>query len=164
MSYPQTPAPSGATAMCAGVLAALGSLAHLLSAAGSFIVALIPPRVYCDRQPCPQPAYLPHLAVAGGIGIVLLSVGCLLAAGAFGLFRRRHKGQTRVQEGCVLALVSHLVGLAVVAILISTREITDSDAVDFSITVAIALLFPLVTLALASSPSTKRWLDHTPAR
>lgn len=155
---PQTPAPSGITTICAALLAALGSLAHLLGAACFFVIALIPPRVNCDAPPCPQPAYPPYLAVTAGIGILLLSIGGLLGVGASRLFRRRPEGRRLVLLGCALVLVSHLIGLAIVAILINTGDITDSDAVDFSVTAAIALVFPIVTLMLTLAPATARWL------
>ncbi|MFI6867706.1 hypothetical protein [Nocardia sp. NPDC050406] len=155
----KTRAPSGVTAICAAVLAALGSLAHLLGAACGFVLALMPPRVDCAVSPCPQPAYLPYLAVTAGVGSLLLGVGWLLGAGARGLFRRRPEGRRKVLIGSTLVIVGHLIGLAVVAILIGNGTITDSDAVDFSVTVAIALVFPLLTLALAGAPTTARWLS-----
>lgn len=173
MSYPQYPggynpypaystgssAPSGATAITAGVLAAVGAVAELfgggLSLAFGFIGSSL--EEYDTTGLFSQSWYQTWALVSGALGLV---IAVLLGVGAVAMFSRKSFGRVLVVVGCAATIAT---GVAGTVLFHSLATSSDSlSAISGGIGGLLGLIFPVATAVLALLPATSRWLAHTP--
>lgn len=173
MSYPQYPggynpypayspgnqAPSGATAITAGVLAAVGTVGELfgggLSLAFGFIGSSL--EEYDTTGLFSQSWYQTWAIVSGALGLVIAVV---LGVGAVALFSRKSFGRVLIVVGCVATVVTGIVGSVLFHSLASSSD--SLSAISGGVGGLLGLIFPVATAVLALLPATSRWLAHTP--
>ncbi|WP_157110171.1 hypothetical protein [Nocardia anaemiae] len=165
MSYPQyqpypsvpAPAPSGGTAITAGVLASVGSAGQLLG--GGLNIVLGATDLARDLAEYDSTGLFVHswfktyLLVTGSIAVVS---AFLLGVGAVMMFTRRPLGRVLVVAGCAVVVVAGIAGYAV------TARYTTSGASAAEIGGLFGLIFPIATAVLTLVPPTRRWLDYRP--
>ncbi|WP_433660913.1 hypothetical protein ACQPW1_01095 [Nocardia sp. CA-128927] len=173
MGYPQYPggynpypayatgmsAPSGATAITAGVLACVGSVGELFGGGISLAFGLIGWELddYDTTGLLSEDWFQTWAIVSGAIALVAAIV---LAVGAVAMFSRKTFGRLLVVVGCVAVIVSDGVGFALTR---SHDSSSDSyGALTGGVGGLLGLIFPVATAILALLPMTSRWLAHTP--
>ena len=138
------PAPSGVTAIIAGVLAGLGGLANVVGG----VLAAIGLSVMIGDSPYGTDAW------TGLIASVMLNIvaGVVLSIGTVLLFLRKTAGRWLVTVGCAVSIVSSMIALAMPT---TVAEYTISGrGADM-----VGLLFPIATLVLLWLPATSAWLS-----
>ncbi|MGW4845041.1 hypothetical protein [Nocardia brasiliensis] len=156
------PAPSGATAITAGVLACVGAVGQLLGGAVNLVFGIIDIGhelgEYDSTGLLGQSWYRTFALTTG---VVAMVTAVPLGVGAIGLLRRKQFGRMLVVVGCVAVIVLGIVSFALVQ---SAGGSWDSSlGVSTGISGLVGLLFPVGTAVLALVPATTRWLAHTPA-
>ncbi|WP_052281234.1 hypothetical protein [Nocardia vulneris] len=156
------PAPSGATAITAGVLACVGAVGQLLGGAVNLVFGIVDighELGEYDATGLLGQSWYRTFALTSGAAALLTAV--LLGVGAIGLLRRKQFGRMLVVVGCAAVIVLGIVSFALVQ---SAGGSWDSSlGVSTGISGLVGLLFPVGTAALALVPATTRWLAHTPA-
>ncbi|MCW4354209.1 hypothetical protein ONR57_12955 [Hoyosella sp. YIM 151337] len=165
------PQPSGATAIAAAVLALLGGCAAVLGIAafvlmiveGGFDRAFLLAGVTLSELGWWGP-YLAASQLANAVTAVLL------ISGAVALLKKKRSGQTWIVIGCLLVIVAQIAAMAATAALLGSVSAILDPAIEFGplvqnamvstgIFTIVTLLFPILTLVLAASPSTTRWCE-----
>ncbi|MFF0147689.1 hypothetical protein ATK36_4551 [Amycolatopsis sulphurea] len=138
------PRPNGATAIIAGVLAAVGGAAALFGAIGGAVL----------------------LGHRGGLGygllalIVNLALAVLLIFGATTLFLHKPAGRLCVIAGCGLAIAYSITSAVLVSAGVSSLR-GGSELIGFGIAGAlVALIPPVATLVLALVKPTVDWVSQ----
>ncbi|WP_433758073.1 hypothetical protein [Nocardia sp. CA-135398] len=169
MSYPQyepypsvpAPAPSGGTAITAGVLASVGSAGQLLG--GGFNIVLGATDLardlaeYDSTGLFAQSWFKTYLLVSGSIAVI---TAFLLGVGAVMMFTRRPLGRVLVVAGCAVVIVAGIAGYAVTAHY--TTSGGSAAEIGGGIGGLFGLIFPIATAVLALVPPTRRWLHYRP--
>ncbi|MFI5778549.1 hypothetical protein [Nocardia sp. NPDC051570] len=161
--YPRAwqPAPSGGTAIAAGVLAAVGAVGELLG--GLFDVVLGATGFARDLDTggvslLSRSWYGPYIVV---VGVLSMAIGVVLTWGAIALFRRGSGGRPLIAIGAGLAIAIALVG-AVVSIADDALD-SGPGAVGGVAGILVGMAFPIATMVLVLTPATARWLAFAPA-
>jgi hypothetical protein len=154
---------SGATALTAAVLSALGGL----------VIFLVTVRALSTMaSSVPQMGMSPSVVLAGAYFLVQLAIAITLMVGGGLLMRRKPHGRIIVATGCVASIVLHLGFL--ILVFLATYALTQSmgpgaassyAGMDFTrdvVTSWLNLVFAIVTAALALAPSTRRWVSSRP--
>lgn len=138
------PRPNGATAIIAGVLAAVGGAVALFGAIGGAVL----------------------LGHRGGLGygllalIVNLALAVLLIFGATTLFLHKPAGRLCVIAGCGLAIAYSITSAVLVSVGVSSLR-GGSELIGFGIAGAlVALIPPVATLVLALVKPTVDWVSQ----
>ncbi|MFI7003976.1 hypothetical protein [Nocardia sp. NPDC050175] len=173
MSYPQYPggynpypayspgmsAPSGATAITAGVLACVGAVAELFGGGVSLVFGIIGAQLgeYDTTGLFSEGWFQTWAIVSGAIGLV---AAVLLGVGAVAMFTRKSFGRVLIVVGCVAAIAVGITG----TVLVHSSDTTSDSLSSLSGGVGglLGLIFPVATAVLALLPMTSRWLAHTP--
>ncbi|MFD0362110.1 hypothetical protein ACFQZZ_11730 [Nocardia sp. GCM10030253] len=170
MNYPQypggydpypsiQPAPNGATAIIAGVLAILGSLANLVSGGLDLVIGISDfGRDYADYDSTGllgKSWFTTYFVI---IGVLALVVAVLLGVGGVMMFLRKAVGRFVVVAGCVLVVVAGIAGFVI--LLEITGSTTGSSILTSGISSGIGLIFPVITATLALLPATAKWLNY----
>lgn len=173
MNYPQYPggynpypgystgmsAPSGGTAITAGVLACVGAVGQLLGGGISLAFGLIGWQLdEYDTTGLFSEDWFQTWAIASGA--ISLVVAIVLGVGAIGMFSRKSFGRLLVVVGCAAVIVAEIVGFAIVRSFDGTDSL--SGTLSGGTSGLFGLIFPAVTAVLALLPMTSRWLAHTP--
>lgn len=135
------------TAMSAGVLALLGSLAMGLGSFDSLMESANTKPYEPERK-----GMLDALVCVFGLSAVLLFFGGVL------LLIQLPIGRGLVVAGCVVAVAAHALGVALV--LNPAEPIVESFWPRTFVLLVILLAFPLATMWCALAGSTGRWLDE----
>jgi hypothetical protein len=145
---PPPPQPSGATAIIAGVLAALGGVANTV---GGLLAAIGLAAMVSDSVDSSDAGWTALTAV------VTLNVvsGVLLAVGAVLLFVRKAASRWIIVAGCAVHIVSSAISLAMPNTF-AEYEYSGKAADVFG------LIFPIATLVLVLVPATAVWLRANP--
>lgn len=184
MSYPQGPmqsgypappvyanvpsAPSGGTAITAGVLAILGGLVAAFGAIGAFAATAVVATADDQLSELSSQYGSPSTGLPDwfggyliGSGIVNLVVAGLLVVGAIMLFIKKSVGRFLVIAGCALVIVARVVELIATS---SLAEDLPGDSLGMGAALsALVLVFPIATLVLAAIPPTARWCAQATA-
>ncbi|MFC9434423.1 hypothetical protein [Nocardia sp. NPDC057030] len=153
------PAPSGATAITAGVLACVGAVGQLLGGGISLAFGLIGWQLdEYDTTGLFAEDWFQTWAIASGA--ISLVVAIVLGVGAIGMFSRKSFGRLLVVVGCVGVIVAEIVGFAIVRSFDGTDSF--SGTLSGGASGLFGLIFPIATAVLALLPMTSRWLAHTP--
>ncbi|MFE9582870.1 hypothetical protein ACFYO1_41315 [Nocardia sp. NPDC006044] len=154
------PAPSGATAITAGVLASVGAVGQLLGGGISLAFGLLGRQLdEYDTTGLFSDDWFQTWAIASGA--VSLVVAIVLGVGAIGMFSRKSFGRLLVVVGCVAVIVSEIVGFAIARSFVGSSD-SLSGTLSGGTSGLFGLVFPLATAVLALLPMTSRWLAHTP--
>jgi hypothetical protein len=158
--YPSVqPAPNGATAIIAGVLAVLGSIANLLSGGLDIVIAASDfGRDYAEYDATGllgKSWFTTYFVV---LGVVSLTVAVLLGVGAVMMFLRKPVGRFLVAAGCVLVVVAGVAGFLI--LLEVDGSTSDSSLLTSGLGSGIGLIFPVITAILALLPATAKWLNY----
>ncbi|CAM3939056.1 hypothetical protein NONI108955_00265 [Nocardia ninae] len=174
MSYPQypggynpypaysagVPAPSGATAVTAGVLACVGSIGQLLGGGISLAFGFIGWQLQdYDTSGLFSQDWFQTWAIVSGVLSLVIAV--VLGVGAVAMFSRKSFGRLLVVVGCVTVVVAEIVGFALVSSIDGSSD--GLGVISGSAGSLIGLIFPVATAILALLPPTSRWLAHSPA-
>ncbi|MEU7139427.1 hypothetical protein ABZ942_08280 [Nocardia sp. NPDC046473] len=173
MSYPQYPggynpypayspgmsAPSGATAITAGVLACVGAVGELFSGGISVVFGIIGTQLgeYDKTGLFSKGWFQTWAIVTGAIGLL---AAVLLGVGAVAMFTRKSFGRMLVVVGCVVVVIAGIVG----SVLFHSLDTSTNSLNSMSGRVGglFSLIFPIATAILALLPQTSRWLAYTP--
>ncbi|MFD6155612.1 hypothetical protein ACFWF7_11750 [Nocardia sp. NPDC060256] len=156
---PGMPAPSGATAITAGVLACVGAVTELFGGGVSLVFGIIGARLgEYDTTGLFSEGWFQTWAIASGaIGLI---AAVLLGVGAVAMFTRKSFGRVLIVVGCVAVIVVGITGTVLVH---SVNTNSDSlSSLSGGIGGLFGLIFPVATAVLALLPMTGRWLAHTP--
>ncbi|WP_405159608.1 hypothetical protein OG203_24410 [Nocardia sp. NBC_01499] len=173
MSYPQYPggynpypayptgmsAPSGATAITAGVLACVGAVGELFSGGISLVFGIIGGKLgEYDTTGLFSEGWFQAWAIA--TGVIGLIAAVLLGVGAVAMFTRKSFGRVLVVVGSVVVIVTDIVG----PVLLHSFDTSSNrlTALSSGVGSLFSLIFPIATAILALLPVTGRWLAHTP--
>lgn len=166
MPPPGLPQASGATAIIAGVLAILGGLVALIGVVGGIIASV----AFSEMQDQVQsydsyatssssfPGWFAGYLLA--MSVVQAGVAILLLVGAVMLFVKKAAGRWMVAAGCVLVILSGVIGF--MATMSLTGDLPDGGGITimsggFGLVI---LVFPIATLVLALLPATARWCSQ----
>ncbi|WP_194816731.1 hypothetical protein [Nocardia sp. XZ_19_385] len=147
------PKPSGGTAISAGVLAALGTVAQLLGGVGVLWLALATSDGLSDEDGL-------YAFVLVGAGFALLTA-VLLGIGSVTLFLRKAIGRILIAVGCAIHILAQIA--SIVVSVAAVGEYADDDLIGTGLGGLIGIVFPIATLILVLLPSTARWLAYRPA-
>ncbi|QIS01085.1 hypothetical protein F5X71_00950 [Nocardia brasiliensis] len=155
------PAPSGATAITAGVLACVGAVGQLLGGVVNLVFGIVDIghelSEYDSTGLLGQSWYRGFALVTGAAALV---TGVVLGLGAIALLRRKQSGRTLVVAGCAGVLGIGIISYALVQ---SAGGSWDTAiGLTSGISGLVGLMFPICTVVLALVPATTRWLAHTP--
>ncbi|MEV0249898.1 hypothetical protein AB0H76_25080 [Nocardia sp. NPDC050712] len=156
---PGPAAPSGGTAITAGVLAALGAVSQLAGAA----ISLTTSTVFTDSGLSDSDLTSQLRTLMTVTSVVSFLVAALLGGGAVLLFLRKAAGRILVAAGCGLVIVAQLANTVLMATLFADLDDDGSVLAVAGLSAVFSLIFPIVTLVLALLPATARWLAHRPA-
>ncbi|PXX63060.1 hypothetical protein DFR70_106114 [Nocardia tenerifensis] len=158
-AYPAaTQAPSGATAITAGVLACVGAVGELFGGLADLAIGIIGWEVFGLDGPLTSGWYHTFTIVLGVVGLV---AAVLLGVGGVGLFSRKSFGRVLVAVGCAVVVVAGIVGLVLTQTMLDSYDST--SVISGGIGGLLGLIFPVATAILVLLPATSRWLAHTPA-
>ncbi|GEM33625.1 hypothetical protein NN3_46320 [Nocardia neocaledoniensis NBRC 108232] len=139
------PAPSGGTAITAGVLALFGGIASVVAG----VLAIVVFAAHGDDKTFQRNLIelggshiTPSLAVV--VGCISVLVGAVLFVGAIMLCQRSMVGRWMVVGSCVVVVIGDV---AVAGIEVQPPSY--------------GLVFPIITLILAMVPATSKWLNGT---
>ncbi|WP_405181500.1 hypothetical protein OG225_10475 [Nocardia sp. NBC_01377] len=159
------PAPSGATAIIAGVSACLGVLGNLGGAvvllvigvarggvefAGIDLLDLLRYRGYYT--------FPSVVAVAVGVGHIITAI--VLAVGAIMLFNRKASGRALAVAGCAGTILWRIVGVIGIVRIIGPEEVGPVLGGEGAL---VSVIFPIATMILALVPATSKWLAYRPS-
>jgi hypothetical protein len=152
--YPpmQPPAPSGATAITAAVLAGLGGFAHFFGGLiAAFGLATIMSEMTADSS-----AAIGDGAWTWLVTIVVLNVvsGLLLLIGTVLLLLRKVAGRWLVIAGCAVSILSTLINFSLTPSNIGDYEYNRGVGPD-----SVGLFFAVATIVLVVLPSTAAWIS-----
>ncbi|WP_069162011.1 hypothetical protein [Nocardia altamirensis] len=161
--YPANPvggsAPSGATAITAGVLAGVGAVSQLFGGALNMVIGIVDFESligeYDTSGLLGQSWFRTWAVVSGVVGVV---TGVLLGVGTIALFKRKQFGRMLIVVGCAVAI---MVGIAGFAINQSVDSSWNSTLINGG-SGLFSLIFPIATAILLLVPATSRWLAHVP--
>ncbi|GAB2650725.1 hypothetical protein [Nocardia goodfellowii] len=148
------PAPGGGTAITAGVLAALGAVAQLISGAGVLGLGLVTSDVFDEED-----GLYAFVLVSAGFSLL---TGVLLGIGAVTLFLRKKIGRVLVAVACAIHILAQIVSFVVATTAVGEYS-GGADLLGAGVGGLIAIVFPIATLILVLLPSTARWLAYQPA-
>ncbi|MQY22382.1 DUF4064 domain-containing protein [Nocardia macrotermitis] len=146
--------PSSATAVTAGVLAALGAAGQILGGVVDVVIGVAWPDF--GDEVLHNSWFSVYMI---GIGVIGLITGGLLAAGAVLVFRRRVAGRIFVVAGCVVTIVA---GIGSYILLYGSAGLPGHSVLTGGVGGVVGQVFPVLTAVLALVPSTGRWLAYVP--
>lgn len=138
------PAPSGVTAIGAGVLALLGGLTHFF---GGFAQALGLSAMMSESTT--------NSGWGSLIAITTLNIisGAFLLAGALTLLLRKQVGRWLITAGCGISILSALINFTLTPDSIGDYSYSRGIGADL-----VGIIFAVATIALALVPATTAWL------
>ncbi|MET8653656.1 hypothetical protein [Nocardia aurea] len=158
-------APSGATAIIAGMSACLGVLGNLggglvllvigvarggVEFAGIDLLDLLRYRGYYT--------FPSVVTVVVGVGHIITAI--VLAVGAIMLFSRKAAGRSLVVAGCAGTILWRIVGVIGIVRIIGPEEVGLILGGDGALG---SVIFPIATMVLALVPATSTWLAYRPS-
>ncbi|MEU8895101.1 hypothetical protein [Nocardia sp. NPDC048505] len=173
MAYPQYPgqyepyaggyampaaAPSGGTAITAGVLACIGAVFQLIGGFANFFTSSQISSL--DTGGDLESGFTTLTMITGAVAILS---ALLLGVGAVMLFTRRPVGRILIAAGCGLVIVMQILSNVLLATMFADIDDDGSIMAIAGVSALISLIFPVITMVLALLPSTARWAAYQPA-